>query len=211
VKNSRLSQVGGDRRSGRLDHLLYEPRAMLFYKLFRKTHKWTGIILSLVFINTAATGFLLLIKKNHDWIQPPTRLGAEGGVDTFISPQKLFLVVFSQNRKEFRTLEDIDRVDFRPGKRVFKVRSRHRHAEIQVDAVNGAVLSVAWRPSDLLESLHDGSFFGDWCHGYLMPAAAGVLFFLSASGLYLWLAPLIRKRRRRKTAHAESEAETAMS
>ena len=90
------------------------------------------------------------------------------------------------------------RVDFRPGKRVHKVRSVHNHAEMQVDAVTGEILNVAWRPSDLLENLHDGSFFSDTAHAWLMPIVAVGLLFLSGSGIYLWLSPIFRKRKRRR-------------
>ncbi|MHC4741893.1 MAG: PepSY domain-containing protein, partial [Planctomycetota bacterium] len=96
---------------------------MQTYKFFWKTHKWVGILLALVFLNVAITGILLLEKKNFSWIQPPTMSGQEGGVGDFIDTQELFEVVFSQENANFRSIEDIDRVDFRPGKRVFKVRS----------------------------------------------------------------------------------------
>ena len=175
----------------------HKATAMRFHRFFHKTHKWTGVLLSVFFLNLAVTGFFLLVKKNYAWIQPPTQVGVEGGPEDFISCEKLFQVVLSRKHDDFQRLEDIDRVDFRPGKRVFKVRSRQNYAEMQIDAVSGAVLSVAWRPSDMLETLHDGSFFGVWFHGYAMPLAAATLFFLTVSGLYLWLAPLLRKRRRR--------------
>jgi uncharacterized iron-regulated membrane protein len=169
---------------------------MALPKFMRTTHKWTGILFSLVFVNLAVTGGFLLVKKTYAWIQPPTRSGSPGSVEDFITTRKLITVVLSQGHEDFQRLEDIDRVDFRPAMRVFKVRSRHNHAEIQVDAVSGAVLQKDWRLSDALESLHDGSFFGAWVHDMLMPVTAGVLFFLTASGVYLWVRPLATRRRR---------------
>lgn len=168
------------------------------FKFFWTTHKWAGIILSIVFVSTAITGFMLLIKKKVDWIQPPTQKDEAGEIEDFISSQRLFEIVFEQNHQDFQSLDDIDRVDFRPGKRVFKVRSKHNLAEIQVGAVTGDVLSVSYRPSDLLENIHDGSFFGDWAHNWLMPATAIALLFMVFSGLWLWIHPILRKRRRRK-------------
>jgi uncharacterized iron-regulated membrane protein len=167
------------------------------FKFFRDAHKWTGIVLGVVILNIAVSGFLLLIKKDFDWIQPPTQKGADGGVEAFITNQRLFAVVFAQDHPGFRTLADIDRVDFRPGQRVFKVRSVHDHAEIQVDAVTGEVLSVDVRRSDLIESLHDGSYYGDWAHGAMMPVTAAALLLLLGSGLYVWLQPKYRRLRRR--------------
>ena len=97
-------------------------------------------------------------------------------------------------------IDDVDRVDFRPGRRVFKVQSVHGHAEIQVCAVTGNVLHVDVRRSDLLEDIHDGSFFGEWVHSWLMPLACLGLAFLAFSGLWLWIEPKVRKRRRNRRA-----------
>jgi len=168
---------------------------MNLFKLFRTTHKWTGIILSVVFVYMSATGFLLLIKKRNAWIQPPTQRGAEGGVEDFITVQRLFDVLRAQNHPDFTSVKDIERIDFRPGKRAFKVHSEHHHSEIQVCAVTGKVLSVSWRPSDLFENIHDGSFVAAWFHDWIMPAVSAGLLFLVLSGWWLWLDPKLRKRK----------------
>ena len=162
-------------------------------------------MLGLVVLNVAVTGFLLLIKKDHDWIQPPTQRGAEGGIERFITNQQLFETVLAQGHPDFASLDDVNRVDFRPGKRVFKVQSHHHHTEMQVDAVSGAVLGVAKRNSDLIESLHDGSFFGDAVHGWLMPLTAIALVFLVASGLFIWLQPKVKRARRRRAVPIHEE------
>jgi len=177
---------------------------MKTYKLFWTTHKWTGIILSIFFLSLSATGFMLLIKKKVDWIQPPTQKDAAGEPADFIGTQELFEIVFAQGHPDFRTMEDIDRVDFRPGKRVFKVRSEHHHAELQIGAVTGEVLSESWRPSDLLENIHDGSFYAGWIHEWVMPIVAIGLMFLVFSGLWLWIEPSVRKRRRKRRAAAKA-------
>ena len=168
---------------------------MKYYKFFWKAHKWVGIVLSIVFINLAVTGILLLVKKKFEWIQPPTRQGAEGALEDFITVEQLFDIVLSQQHPDFQSLDDIDRVDFRLDKRVHKVLSRRHHSEIQIDAVTGAVLDQDQRVSDLLEDLHDGSFWGAWAHTYLMPLTGLGLLFMSATGLYLWLNIYTRKKR----------------
>jgi len=170
---------------------------MQAHQFFRKTHKWVGIVLSVVFVNAAATGILLLEKKEFAWIQPATMSGAEGGVEDFISTQRLIEIVVGSGNANFRSAEDIDRIDFRPGKRVFKAQSKHNYAEIQVDAVTGNILSVAWRPSDLLEDLHDGSYYADWVHATLMPISGIGFLFVSISGLYLWLRPALLKKKQK--------------
>ena len=69
---------------------------MRFYRFFWNTHKWTGIILSIVFLNIAVSGLLLLIKKDYDWIQPPTIRGSEGSLEQFITVQDLVAAVLAE-------------------------------------------------------------------------------------------------------------------
>ncbi len=171
---------------------------MKLYKVLWETHKWVGVVSGVVLVNIAVTGFLLLLKKDNGWIQPPTMEGSSGSPQDFITMPRLFSVVLNAGHEDFRQIKDIDRIDFRPGKRVHKVRSRHNHSEIQVDAVTGEVLSASSRRSDLIENLHDGSFFGRAFHGWLMPIAAVSLLFLVASGIYLWIEPIARRWRRRR-------------
>ena len=180
--------------------------AMRSFKLFWNTHKWTGICLALILGTTAVTGFMLLLKKRVSWIQPPTLTGAPGGPDDFITLQRLFDIVREQNHPDFRSPGDIDRIDFRPGDRVFKVQSSHHRAEIQVCAVTGEVMGVAWRRSDLLEDIHDGSFWAMWWHDWIMPVVALALLVSIGSGVWLWVEPMLRRRRRqsRPTAPGRS-------
>ncbi|MCF7955686.1 MAG: PepSY domain-containing protein [Phycisphaerae bacterium] len=166
---------------------------MKHYKINRTTHRWFGIIFAIALLNFSITGLLLLQKKNFDWIQPPTQTGSEGTLDQFITNQQLFEIVFEKKHPDFKNMEDIDRVDFRPGKRIFKVRSKNNYSEIQVDAVNGKILSIAKRNSDKIEAWHDGSIFGEFAHRYFMPVVAIITVILTITGLYLWLAPVIKR------------------
>lgn len=167
---------------------------MRLLRFFRRVHRWVGVVFTLWLTLIAATGLLLLFKKQSDWIQPPTRRDAPGRVADFISQADLLAIVLAQDHPAFGSLADVDRVDLRPDRRVYKVISRRGHAEIQVGAVSGDVLSVDVRRSDLLERLHDGSFFGGFVHRWLMPAVAVGTVVLVVSGAWVWLAPLLRRR-----------------
>ena len=167
-------------------------------KFFWNTHKWIGLTLGLVFLNLAITGFFLLLKKDYDWIQPPSQQAAVGELKDCISIRQLFDVVLAEKHPDFRSVDDIDRVDFRPDKRLHKVKSKHNYTEIQVCAVTGAVLSTDVRNSDWIEQIHDGSFFAAWTHDWLMPTVACGLLFMVGSGTYIWMSPILSKRRRRK-------------
>ncbi len=126
--------------------------------------------------------------------------GLEGAADEYLSMEKLFDAVYSCNHPDFVNIESIDRVDFRPGKSVYKVRSNTNHAEIQVCAVSGKILNTAVRRSDFLEDLHDGSFFGEWMHGKVLPVVAVSNIILAISGLYLWLGPKFRRKKKTQKA-----------
>jgi uncharacterized iron-regulated membrane protein len=167
---------------------------MRLFRFLWSAHKWTGVVLAVVFLNFAATGFLLLMKQRFDWVQPPTRRGAEGALAQVIPMERVLGIALARGIEGLASPDDVDRVDFRPDRRVFKVVSKG-YDEVQVDAITGAVLSEDWRPSDLLEDLHDGSFFAAAAHAWLMPLAAVGLFFLVGSGLYLVIAPAVRRRR----------------
>jgi hypothetical protein len=91
--------------------------------------------------------------------------------------------------------EDIDRLDVRPGKGILKVITTSRW-EAQLALADGAVLQVAYRRSDLIEQLHDGSFFGDVAKLWIFLPSGIVLFTLWATGLYLWVLPWLTRRKR---------------
>lgn len=169
---------------------------MKHYRINRTLHRWFGIIFAIALINISITGLLLIEKKNFEWIQPPTKTGSDGTVEQFITNQGLFEIVFDQKHPDFKDIEDIDRVDFRPGKRVFKVRSKNNYSEMQVDAVNGKILGIAKRNSDKIEAWHDGSIFGKLVHQCIMPTVAVITVILTITGLYLWLAPQIKRRKK---------------
>lgn len=171
------------------------------YRFFWHTHKWVGISAAAFLLLIAVTGFLLLLKKEYSWIQPPTQEAERVPMASplaFLTIEDAWKKVQAQGHPDFESHEDIDRIDVRPAKRIYKFRSKHNHTEIQVDAVTGKVLSVATRRSDFLESLHDGSWFAKPVHDYLMPLVAICLAFLVGSGLWLWVRPILSRRARRK-------------
>lgn len=173
------------------------------FRLFWELHKWAGLALGVVLLLSAVTGFLLLIKKRADWIMPPTASGTAGPVEQLRPMHEVYGAVFGLGLAELRSEADIDRVDFRPEKRVFKVIATRGDREVQVDATTLAVLSVGLRRSDFLERLHDGSAFGAWSHGLLFPLTAIGLALLSVTGYLVWLWPkLIARRARRRRIDA---------
>lgn len=163
-------------------------------------HRWLGVAAGLVLLVTAATGFLLLQKKSFDWLQPAMVDGAPGTPEQLQPLAAVYGAVFALGLPQFRSEADIARIDFRPAQRVHKVVSQHDDLEVQVCAITLRTSAPKPRRSDWLERVHDGLFFGDVMHGWVMPAVALVLLYLASSGYVMWLWPKWQKWRRRRSS-----------
>ena len=167
--------------------------------LSRKLHRWGAIFVLLPILVVTLSGLFLLLKKQVTWIQPPTTVGTEGPPS--VSFSRILAAAQSIPEAGILTWSDVDRLDVRPGKGVVKVRGKSR-MEVQVDATTGEVLQVATRRSDIIESLHDGSWFHDRVKLWVFLPCAVILLGLWISGLYLWLLPHLVRRRRKLKADA---------
>ena len=101
---------------------------------------------------------------------------------------------------EITQWDELSRVDVKPGKGVAKFVS-HNHWEAQIDTKTGHVLQVAYRRSDIIESLHDGSYFSDTVKRYVFLPSGIILFFLWLTGIYLFFLPRMKrmKKARKRT------------
>lgn len=178
---------------------------MRFFATIVAVHKWLGIAVGLWLAIAAVTGFLLLIKKDYAWIQPPTAHGAPGEPAQYRPLHEVYAAVFALGLPQLRSEADIERVDFRPARRIHKVHSVHDHLEVQVDAVTLQVHGPAVRRSDWIEQLHDGQKLGIWVHDWLLPAVAVAFVLLTGSGYALWLWP---KWKRRSLARRRADGAT---
>jgi len=172
------------------------PKKRSLKTLNRKLHHWGSIIIAMQLAIVLATGVLLLLKKEFDWIQPPTVKGEQKGVG--IGFDEILAVARTVPEAEIESWADVDRLDLRPGKGMLKVRAQNRW-EIQLDANTGAVLQVAYRRSDLIESIHDGSFFGDHAKLWVFLPSALVLIGLWFTGMVLFFHPYLVKARKRRS------------
>ena len=170
---------------------------MRAFRLLWLLHRWVGAALGLLLLVTAATGFLLLAKKDYAWLQPPLLQGEPGPPEALRPLAEVYAAVFALGLPGFASEADIDRIDFRPKRRMHKVLSVHDNLEVQVCAVTLRVFGPNPRRSDWIESLHDGSWFGAAAHDWAMPVVAVGLFFLGVSGYVMWLWPKIARRRNR--------------
>lgn len=168
---------------------------MTLAKWSRKAHRIGALVSALPVLVVLVTGVLLQLKKDWSWVQPPTQRGPEARLA--LGWDELLTVLQGVEAAEVASYDDVVRVDAQPKRGLIKVQCENGF-EVQVDSVHGAVLSVAYRRSDVIEALHDGSWFHEWAKlGIFLPTAF-VLCLLWISGVHLWLVPHLVRRRRRK-------------
>ena len=164
------------------------------YRGSRQIHKWVGACLAIFLVVIAFTGFFLAIKKKVAWMQPPP---AEA--QTFNDPSEIISIkeaidaAFALGLPELQKVEDLDRVDYRPGDNIFKVISNEGYREVQVDGKTGKVLTSSFRNDQLFEDIHDMSFFSGLMKDWLLPLVAAGLLTLGLSGIVIFTTPYLRR------------------
>jgi uncharacterized iron-regulated membrane protein len=168
--------------------------------LNRKLHRWGSIAVALPFLVVLITGLLLQLKKQIPWVQPPEHR-TRSTVPVIGMPQ---ILAAAQRVPEAQVTDwsHIERLDVRPSKGIVKVITRS-HWELQLDLATGEVLQSAYRRSDVIESLHDGSWFHDAAKLWIFLPAGAIVLGLWITGIYLFLLPFrVRaKRRSELTSH----------
>lgn len=170
--------------------------------LNRKLHRWGAVTVALPFLLIITTGLLLQVKKQVSWVQPTEHRGT--GVSSGLSLGRLLDAARAVPQAGIRDWDDVDRIDVRPGKGLVKVIGVSRW-ELQIDGATGTVVQVAYRRSDLIESLHDGSWFHDAAKLWVFLPVALIVLGLWITGIYLFLLPYrVRAARRRGTSLARA-------
>ena len=135
------------------------------------------------------SGVVLQLKKESTWIQPITQVGSSGELS--LSFDQILEISKQVPEAQIKSWADIDRLDVRPQKGMLKVRCKNRW-EIQLDSKTGDVLQVSCRRSDLIESIHDGSFFHPAAKLWFFLPAAFLLLGVWATGIYIFIRPYVR-------------------
>ena len=166
-------------------------------KLSRKLHNqvaiWTAIPIFIIILS----GVVLQLKKEVSWIQPPTQKGHPYQLE--LSPRTILEITKTSSESAVKSWKDISRLDIRPSKGIVKVRTKNS-LEIQIDMSSGKILQEAYRRSDLIESIHDGSFFHDYARLWVFLPMGLLLLFLWISGVIIFINNLINKRNKMKVA-----------
>ncbi len=174
--------------------------------LTRKSHRWGAILIAAPFLLVIITGILLQLKKDWNWIQPPTQRGA--GKTPAITVQAILDAAMTRPEAGVRGWSDVERMDIRPDRGIAKLVT-HDRWEVQVDLQTGEVLQSVYRRSDLIESLHDGSWFHDRVKLWVFLPSAIIVLGLWFTGMYLFFLPLaVRWSRRRKPDRSKQSAQS---
>ena len=164
-------------------------------RLGRKTHYWVSLVAALPVLVIIATGILLQLKKESDWVQPPEQRGTKG------APGVTFDTILEScqgvDQAGISSWDDVHRIDVRPSKGLIKVSTKDGW-EVQLDQQTGEVLQVAVRRSDIIESIHDGSWFHDSAKLWVFLPAALLLLALWVTGMYLFVLPYWARWRKRR-------------
>lgn len=161
----------------------------------RKVHRWIAVVTALPVLIVILSGIILQVKKELDWVQPPTMKGE--GSEPALCFDRILNIAREVPEAGIREWQDIDRLDVRPGKGVVKVRAKNRW-KIQIDTMNDEVLQVAMRRSDLIESIHDGSFFHEHFKLWVFLPSAVLFIGIWGTGIYLFLFPYLNRKKRKK-------------
>tara|TARA_X000001036_G_C20673646_1_gene803349 strand:- start:1154 stop:1660 length:507 start_codon:yes stop_codon:yes gene_type:complete len=164
-------------------------------KQTRKLHYWISPIIFIPVIIIFSTGVLLQFKKQSNWVQPNLKITSDS--------KPVMLNLYLETAKtvseaEISSWDDIDRIDIRPNKGIAKIRSKNNW-EIQLDLESADIYSVSFRRSDIIESVHDGSFFSDYVKFGLFLPSGILLIVLSFTGIYMFIIPILKNRKKGKS------------
>lgn len=140
-----------------------------------------------------------MLKKEVSWIQPPTSKGVVSNEIPTIGFQQLLEISRLQPEANIDEWSDIDRIDVRADKGIAKVRATSGW-EVQVDTHTGEVLNVAFRRSDVIEKIHDGSYFSNTVKLFIFLPTGILLIVMWGTGIYLFFLPRIRKWKKARSS-----------
>ena len=135
---------------------------------------------------------MLQLKKQLNWVQP--------NVEITSSSQPIILQSYLDAAKSVKeanisSWDDIERIDISPDKGIAKIKSKNNW-EIQIDIETTEIYATNYRRSDVIESIHDGSFFSEIVkYGWFLPSGI-LLLILSLTGIYMFFIPILKRRKK---------------
>jgi len=175
---------------------------MNWRKINAGVHYWGSAIIVIPLIIVLMSGLLLQVKKEFTWIQPKTMKTQYR--DLTLDFKQILAVSKTVEEAKIQSWKDVKLLDVRPGKGITKVRAKNNW-EIQIDNQSAEVLAVNFRRSDIIEAIHDGSWFHEYAKlGLFLPSAL-ILLLMMITGIYLFFKILPNKRKQRQRQRAQKE------
>ena len=172
---------------------------MHFNVLNRRVHYWAAAVIAAPLIVIASSGSILQLKKHWTWVQPKEHRGSVKA--PVIELSGILEALKKDPQLHVKSWDDVKRLDVRPDRGVAKAWLKTDY-EAQVDLGTAEILHVAYRRSDWIESIHDGSIFGDTIKlGMFFPAAVGLVL-LWFGGVWMFVLPFLNRRRVRRNKAA---------
>jgi uncharacterized iron-regulated membrane protein len=156
-------------------------------------HLWIGVIFTVALTSISITGVLLNHKRGLG-LMPDVANESDGRLSATISLDSLAKIGLAAGAPtRAGDVGFIDRMDVRPRDGYVKVRLRDAAStEVTVDVRDGRVLHIGPRGDVFLEKLHSGEIFGS--RGILLSDAGAVALVITLiTGIWLWLAPRLRR------------------
>ncbi|HYC51891.1 MAG TPA: PepSY-associated TM helix domain-containing protein [Gemmatimonadaceae bacterium] len=156
-------------------------------------HLWLGILFTVILTAISITGILLNHKRGLG-LMPDVAHAPTGAFEHALPLAQLGEIALRAVRPDVPPdFASIDRMDVRPRDGFVKVRLRDSAStEATVDLTSGSVLHIGPRGDAFLEKLHSGEIFGS--RGVLLSDAGAVALVITLiTGVWLWLAPKLRR------------------
>jgi len=174
--------------------------------LNRRLHYWGSALIAIPLLVVTGSGIVLQLKKHWSWVQPVEHRGREKAPHIELTDILTALKTYQHPEVKVAGWEDVRRLDVRPDRGVAKA-TLMNDWEVQIDTTDGRVMQVAYRRSDWLEALHDGSIVNETYKMWIVLPSAIVLLFLWGSGMWMWLWPFLNRRRvKARKAAAQSQS-----
>jgi uncharacterized iron-regulated membrane protein len=176
---------------------------MKLHTFNRRFHYWAAILAALPVLVIFCSGLLLQMKKQMAWVQPPEQRG--GSQELSLSFPQILAACRSVKEAQIETWEDVNRLDVRPSRGMIKVWAKNNW-EVQLDSHTGDILQVAYRRSDMIEAIHDGSWFHESAKLWLFLPIGCTLLLLWLTGIYLFFLPIFVRRRQKANVARRGKA-----
>ncbi|MBE9489701.1 MAG: PepSY domain-containing protein [Bacteroidetes bacterium] len=171
-------------------------------RVFRKIHKYVAVPLMLFMLIFGITG-LLLTWKSELKLTPPTVKSKL--INRSIIPLEDIQNIAINYADSLQLSSLINRIDYRPGKGIAKIRFENHFTELQIDCQSGEIISVKQRTDNIVEMIHDGSIIDYLFKSksenakllYSTLTSLGLIL-LAFSGFMVWLRPKQIKSHKRK-------------